>query len=52
MDSSVVTLTEVDVGPLRDTVLAAVLDITSVKEVGVLYRLHINFIQLPFLFKL
>ena len=43
MDSSVVTLTEVDVGPLRDTRFAVLVN-TSVKEVGVLYILHINFI--------
>ena len=34
MDSSVVTLTEVDVGPLRDTRFAVLVN-TSVKEVGV-----------------
>ena len=40
MDSSVVTLTEVDVGPLRDTRFAVLVN-TSVKEVGVLiYTAH------------
>ena len=41
MDSSVVTLTEVDVGPLRDTRFAVLVN-TSVKEVCVLYILYVN----------
>ena len=41
MDSSVLTLTEVDVGPLRVTRFA-VLVITSVKQVCVLYILYVN----------
>ena len=44
MDSSVVTLTEVDVGPLRDTRFAVLVN-TSVKEVSVLcIRIRITFI--------
>ena len=41
MDSSVVTLTEEDVGPLRETRFANLVQ-TLFKEVGVLYILYVN----------
>ena len=41
MDSSAVTLTEEDVGPLRDTGFAVLVN-TLAREVCVLYILHIN----------